>query len=505
MIERLSALVHGAWRDEAADRANALVGEIRRLRAEQADGHLLDQACARVEALGPTTRTPHRDEVVAAIRRAGGVDAVGARVLDHASRRVDALFLGATPQLDQVLAAVRGVSDETEQGPAAEAVLDGACTRVEQLLTTRTLRTREILDAVRGPAATGTATAQGQALDQACARVEQLLGTRPVRVPEVVDAIRGPRLRAPSRDLLEQAARRVEALFTTSTPAYTGDGLVHHRVTVVWTALHDAEEILDRAHGDTALLTRRATEHARTTLPPAQAASAVAGLAALDDAGARAERARDVIVHCHAVSETRIETMRNSARLRTALAVVSGVATAGLVLAQIRLGDVAILMLPEAPDGTPVTSPLALLVLTLLFGALGGLVSAIVYAREDLVDSRWFNPAPALVSVKILCGALFGVIGALVVSAQIIAVSYGNLAQALVVALVLGYAQQAATRFLDQYAERITAVPAPAALPTPSGAGPEGTPRTPRRPEDGTPAGFAPTTTTGAHNGAHGL
>lgn len=270
--------------------------------------------------------------------------------------------------------------------------------------------------------------------------------------------------------LLTQASDRVEALFEAPAPGRDRPHLRHQRIAVVWDALHDAEETVDRAHGDVVVLTRRAAEHARTTLPLARADEAIATLDAARAAAARADRARDVIVRCHAVSAHHLETMRNNSRLTSVLALIAWAAVVGLLVAQGWLPDDPFLTIPNGTDSAALAmAPWVFLLLVLVFGALGGLVSAITYARNDRIDTRWFNPAPALVAIKIACGALFGMLGALLVSAKVLtSVTYDTLAQALVIALVFGYAQQVLTRVLDRYVavveEPTAAESAPAAI-----------------------------------------
>lgn len=97
--------------------------------------------------------------------------------------------------------------------------------------------------------------------------------------------------------------------------------------------------------------------------------------------------------------------------------------------------------------------------LLMLFGALGGMLSALVslYLKSTLTDTTWTDPRPRLAFAKIAMGTCASVIGAMAVGTGLLVGNYQSVPAALLVGVAFGYSQQALTKFLDDRAPGIVA------------------------------------------------
>ncbi len=117
--------------------------------------------------------------------------------------------------------------------------------------------------------------------------------------------------------------------------------------------------------------------------------------------------------------------------------------------------------LDHPSEGTGVSN-VALLTLIMLFGSLGGLVSAFVslyVTDKGFRDTLWFDPRPMLTAAKVALGLWTAVVGILAVGSGLLVGTYTTLASALLLAFLFGYGQQAMTGFLDRKVGKLVEEP----------------------------------------------
>ncbi|MPZ64318.1 MAG: hypothetical protein GEU83_01920 [Pseudonocardiaceae bacterium] len=107
------------------------------------------------------------------------------------------------------------------------------------------------------------------------------------------------------------------------------------------------------------------------------------------------------------------------------------------------------------PSG-PGTAPAGADVVTVqMFGGLGALLAVVILLVHSKPGLLTYQLPGYLSFVKITLGSTLAVVGVLGLIAADVEVVIGSQAALLVAALVFGYAQQVATRFLDDYAEQL--------------------------------------------------
>ncbi len=107
---------------------------------------------------------------------------------------------------------------------------------------------------------------------------------------------------------------------------------------------------------------------------------------------------------------------------------------------------------PTGPGVDPGSGDLATVQ---LFGGLGALLAVVLLLVHSKPGLLTYQLPGYLSFVKITLGSTIAVVGVLALIAADVEVLIGSQAALLVAALVFGYAQQVATRFLDDYAEHL--------------------------------------------------
>ncbi len=165
----------------------------------------------------------------------------------------------------------------------------------------------------------------------------------------------------------------------------------------------------------------------------------------------RRKAAVAVIHELHDAAEERHESERN--QQRGILYIAAGFFAAALIMIIVQaLLPASDRIIPLPSDGATMEG-WALLALVMLFGVLGGALSALVslyMTGKKLTNTLWFDPRPALCLVKVTVGLWTGVLGVLAVATGAVVGLYTSLASVLLLAFAFGYAQQAATRFIDR-------------------------------------------------------
>lgn len=90
-----------------------------------------------------------------------------------------------------------------------------------------------------------------------------------------------------------------------------------------------------------------------------------------------------------------------------------------------------------------------------LFGALGGAVGIVTLIHRTEPSVVPYTLAPHQGVIKILLGAVLAMLGVLALSSDAIDLSVSTQAELLIFAAILGYSQQAGTRLLDSYANKV--------------------------------------------------
>jgi len=131
----------------------------------------------------------------------------------------------------------------------------------------------------------------------------------------------------------------------------------------------------------------------------------------------------------------------------------------GLVLLQWRLPNAAIF---EQPPGTTGIARWTLMLLVMIFGSLGALVTAIPSMSAIRRVASPFNFPLQQALVKISFGSLTALVGVVAIGADGVTKGFTSLQSLITTAIIFGAGQQLVTRFLDKRAgEIIDAVPAP--------------------------------------------
>lgn len=116
----------------------------------------------------------------------------------------------------------------------------------------------------------------------------------------------------------------------------------------------------------------------------------------------------------------------------------------------------------QAPENGMAISARFLLALVMLFGMLGGLVSALVslYVTDaGFTGTQWFDPRPMLATAKVVMGLWTAVVGVLAVGSGLIVGVYTSVASVLLLAFLFGYGQQAMSGFLDRKVAKLVEEP----------------------------------------------
>lgn len=228
-----------------------------------------------------------------------------------------------------------------------------------------------------------------------------------------------------------------------------------NHVNDAWFELHEIEPGVELMRPDLDEVKRSARTHVLEHLPRRASNELAKELSSrTPDDEARAI-AVEAINRAHRAAEARHEGERQRQRG------VLGIATALLLVACLTLllqafSDDAFLETPS--DGLAVSSKF-LLGLVMLFGMLGGLVSALfsLYVTDkSFADTIWFDPRPMLTVAKVISGLWTAVIGILAVGSGLLVGVYTSLASALLLAFLFGYGQQAVTGFLDRKVVEMT-------------------------------------------------
>jgi hypothetical protein len=229
-------------------------------------------------------------------------------------------------------------------------------------------------------------------------------------------------------------------------------------VNETWFALHEVEADIARLRPHLEDLIMSAHTHVQADLPRKANSELTQQLKAATSEGAKRNVALAAIARSHRAEEARYEGERQRQRG------VLGIAGALLVVAALALVLQAFSEDPfiEPPTNGMTISTRLLLVLVMLFGSLGGLVSALfsLYVVDNVfTDTIWFDPRPMLTVTKVVCGLWMAVIGLLAVGSGLLVGTYTSVASALLLAFLFGYGQQAVTGFLDRKVGTMLAEP----------------------------------------------
>ena len=220
-----------------------------------------------------------------------------------------------------------------------------------------------------------------------------------------------------------------------------------------WSELHRLEERIDdltpEAHVDD--LVQDAERHVEYAIPGKRAVELKRKLAVQITAADRKKAAVAAIHEAHGAAEERHESERN--QQRGILYIAAGFFAVAVVAIVVQaLLPAADRIIPLPSNGVTMDG-WALLALVMLFGMLGGALSALAslyMTGKKLTNTLWFDPRPALCLVKVMTGLWTAVLGVLAVATGAIVGIYTSLASVLLLAFLFGYAQQAVTRFIDR-------------------------------------------------------
>jgi hypothetical protein len=118
-------------------------------------------------------------------------------------------------------------------------------------------------------------------------------------------------------------------------------------------------------------------------------------------------------------------------------------------------------LIPLPSNGATMPS-WALLAVVMLFGVLGGSMSALfsLYITDQVItNTLWFDPRPGLSLVKAVIGLWTAIVGILAVGTGVVVGIYTSLPAVLLLAFLFGYGQQAVTRFIDRKVVALVAAP----------------------------------------------
>jgi hypothetical protein len=225
-----------------------------------------------------------------------------------------------------------------------------------------------------------------------------------------------------------------------------------------WSELHRIEERVDelRPNADVDELMHLAEEHAEQEMSGRKAAELKQQLAKQVTVEGKRRAALAVIHDAHSAAEERHESERN--QQRGILYIAAGLFVAAVVTIVVQaIMPAGGRIIPPPSNGATVAG-WALLPLVMLFGMLGGALSALVslyITGKKLTNTLWFDPRPALSLVKVVMGLWTAVLGVIAVGTGDIVGVYTSLASVLLLAFIFGYAQQTVTRFIDRKAADI--------------------------------------------------
>jgi hypothetical protein len=224
-----------------------------------------------------------------------------------------------------------------------------------------------------------------------------------------------------------------------------------------WSGLRRIEERIDRLTPDAQVgdLIDDAKRHADFELPAREVDERKRQLDGAADKDKKAAAVR-LIHDAHVAAEERHESERN--QQRGILYIAAGLFAAAILMIVVQAlmpaGD-RIIPLPTNGAAMP---GWAMLALVMLFGVLGGALSALVslyMTGKKLTNTLWFDPRPALSLVKAVMGLWTAILGVLAVGTGLIVGVYTSLASAFLLAFIFGYAQQTVTRLIDRKAADI--------------------------------------------------
>lgn len=169
------------------------------------------------------------------------------------------------------------------------------------------------------------------------------------------------------------------------------------------------------------------------------------------------KRAAVAVIHeAHGAAEVRHESERN--QQRGILYFAAGFFAAAVVRIVVQAIMPASDRIIPLPSNGVTMAGWALPALVMMFGMLGGALSALVslyMTGKKLTNTLWFDPRPALSLIKIVMGLWTAVLGVLAVGTGVIVGSYSSLTSVLPLAFIFGYAQHTMTRFIDRKAADI--------------------------------------------------
>lgn len=90
-----------------------------------------------------------------------------------------------------------------------------------------------------------------------------------------------------------------------------------------------------------------------------------------------------------------------------------------------------------------------------LLGALGGAVAVVILLLRTRPSVVAYTLTPYQACIKVMLGAVLAILGVLIAGTGVLQGIVSNRPALLVLALILGYAQQVGTRFLDIYADNV--------------------------------------------------
>ncbi len=229
--------------------------------------------------------------------------------------------------------------------------------------------------------------------------------------------------------------------------------LTGNAISESWSQLHRIEERIDRLTPERQAdnLVKAAKRHAEEGAQGKRLKELQQELDKQATMEVKKKTAVEVIEEMHKVAEERHESERN--QQRGILYLVAGFFAAAVVMivvqAAVPTGD---RIIPVPSSGATMSS-WALLALVMLFGMLGGALSALVslyMTGKKLTNTVWFDPRPALSVVKVVTGLWTAVLGVLAVGTGVVVGIYTSLASVLLLAFIFGYGQQAVTLFIDR-------------------------------------------------------
>lgn len=227
-------------------------------------------------------------------------------------------------------------------------------------------------------------------------------------------------------------------------------------ITATWSELHRIEEDIDQVNPVLAEVVEEARTHVRDHMSTTRLDELETDLTAADAAKKRIIATR-AIRAAHLAAESRHETERATDRGIRLIAGLLALMAVLTLLLQAFVFD-ADRFVPAPSDGASL-SAVGLLALIMIFGALGGAVSALVslyLGSKRFINALWYDPRPTLTLMKVVLGAWTAVIGVLAVGSGLIVDNYTSVASGLLLAFMFGYGQQAVTTFLDRrIAERV--------------------------------------------------